>query len=106
MGLVVFVVSTLSLLHVIGFSNGLIIPQLWDLINIRNDASFTSINLATSAQQIIIYFSEHPPPPLKERKFERYGLVPSSILVWILKSCCLASIYCREVLNIFEVGFL
>ena len=61
-GLGVFVVSTPSLLHVIGFSNGLLTPTLWDLINILDDYSFLYTNFFPSEQRRIIKFSEALPP--------------------------------------------
>ena len=45
----VFVVSTLSLLHLIGFSDGLLTPTLQELIDFLNYASFTSHNIASCA---------------------------------------------------------
>ena len=62
MVLVVFVVSNLSLSPVIGFSNGLFTPLSWELINIINDDSLPSPNLASSAPQSIKKFSEDFPP--------------------------------------------
>ena len=63
MGLVVFVVSTLSLLYIIGFSNGVVTPPSWDLINFLNDYSFPSTRFDSSVPQIITKFGEDPPPP-------------------------------------------
>ena len=41
-GLIIFIMSTLSLLHVIEFSNFLLTSPSWDLINFLNDYSFLS----------------------------------------------------------------
>ena len=62
LGLGVFVVYTLSFLHVIGLKNCLLTPPSWDLTNILNDDSFLSPNFASSATRSIKKFSEPPPP--------------------------------------------
>ena len=80
MGLGVFVVYTLSFLHVIGLKNCLLTPPSWDLTNILNDDSFLSPNFASSATRSIKKFSE-PPPPEEAQQFERSDLGSSSIIV-------------------------
>ena len=62
MGLGVFVVSILSVLHVDGFLNGLLTPPVWDLISFKNDDSLPSPNFSSSTQNIITNFSEAFPP--------------------------------------------
>ena len=61
MVMVVFVVSTLSSLHVILFLNGLVTPHTWYLINIMNKDSFLSPNLDSYSQQSTTNFSEDLP---------------------------------------------
>ena len=62
MGLDVFVVSTLSLSHVIGFYNGLLTPASGALINFLYDDSLLSTNFASSDQKSTTKFSETLPP--------------------------------------------
>ena len=57
-----FFSSTLSLWHVIIFSNYLVTLPAWDLINILDGGSFLSPNFASSAQQSHTHFSESLPP--------------------------------------------
>ena len=61
-GLGVFVGSPLSLLHVIGFSNGLLTLPSWDLIHVFNDDLFLYKNIASSAQRRIKKLSEYLSP--------------------------------------------
>ena len=58
----VFVASTLSLWHVIGFSNVLVTPTSWYLIHLLDDYPFISPNYASSVQHSIKNFSEALPP--------------------------------------------
>ena len=44
--------------------------------------------------------------PEEARRFDQSGLGISLILVWVLKSGCLAFIDCRVILDILESGFL
>ena len=67
-----FVVSTLTLT--------LTNPPSWELINILNDDSFLSTNLASSAPHSITNFSEASPPE-KAQRFDWSALSPSSIFV-------------------------
>ena len=57
-GLVVFIVSTLSLWNVIEFSNGLLTFPSWDLINFLNDDSFLSPDFGSSESWTITNSSE------------------------------------------------
>ena len=97
--------STLSLLNVIGFSNGLETPPLWDLNNFLNYGSFSYPNFASSARKRIKN-SVKIPPTEEAWIFERSGLGHSLIIVWILKPGCLSSVDFRVILNILEVGLL
>ena len=54
----IFVVSTLSIFHVTGFSNGLLTPPLWDLINCINDDSFLFSRFSSYLPRSIENFSE------------------------------------------------
>ena len=56
--LCIFVVSTLSFLRVIEFSNVVLTLPLWDLINFLNNGSFLSTNFSSSVLRIITYLSE------------------------------------------------
>ena len=64
-GLVVlgfFVVSTLTLLHMLGFPKGLVNPPLWELTNFRSYSSFISPNIVSSSPHSITDFIEAFPP--------------------------------------------
>ena len=62
MGLDVCVMFTLSLWHVIVFSNVLVTLPLWDLVNFLYDDFFLYTNFPLSAQCSITNFSEALPP--------------------------------------------
>ena len=62
MGLGVFIMSTLSLLHVIEFSNGLLTSTSCDLINFINYDSFLSPYFTSSEPWTITNSSEAFPP--------------------------------------------
>ena len=81
MGLGVFVVSTLLLLHVIRFSNGLLTPPSLELINFLYDDSFLSpifLPLHNGSSQN----SEKLSPPEEDQRFEQSALDTYSILSW------------------------
>ena len=61
-GLGVFVASTLSLWHAIVFSNVLVTPPSWELINILDDDSCLSPNSSSSAQRSLTNFIEYFSP--------------------------------------------
>ena len=63
LGLGVFVVSTLSLLHGIGFSNGLLNPPSGDLINFIDDDCFLSPNFFLLRNEAPQNSVKTPPPP-------------------------------------------
>ena len=105
MGVGVFVVSALSLLRVIGFSNGLLSPPLLDFINFLNDYSFPSPNFASSAPRSITNFSENLPPE-EYKLFEWSTLGPSLIIDWIFRLVCLYLLDYWLILNILESVFL
>ena len=58
MGLGFFVLYALLLLHALGVLNGLVTPNLWDLINLINEASFPYTNIDSYVPQIITDFRE------------------------------------------------
>ena len=97
MGLVIFVVSTLPLLHVIWFSNGLSTPPL------RNLTFYIPIllPLCHGASQISVKL----PPTDEDQLFERSALGPSLILARNFKSVCLPSVDCQFICDILEAGF-
>ena len=57
----IFAMSILSSLYVILFSNGLLNPPSWDLINVTDDDSFLLPNFDFYEQRIITNFIEYFP---------------------------------------------
>ena len=105
-GLGIVSVCILSSLYVILFSNGLLNPSSWDLINVPDDDSFLLPNFDSYEQrkksQTSVNISLHE----EDRQFERSALGPSSIIFCNDKPGCLPSLDCWLICNILEAGFL
>ena len=80
----VFVMSTLSSLHVILFLNDLVTPTLWDLINFWMMIPFylpISLPLYNESPQNSVELSLSE----EAQRFERYALVPYLIIAYNYK---------------------